>query len=145
MKNERRHSKSLRCWQHFAKAAKRTNCLGNSGKLKRFESQALDAYSPPPLCPSSSLPVVSPQTESFLDGFPKLSGVRREALTQHCPLCMHGSSWVQLRKGLVWGGKEGKLLPWSRGWGRVYFMANLRASSDQGYQTTFVSWGEWGR
>lgn len=108
MKNERRRSKSLSRCQHFAIAAERTHCLDSSQKLKRFESQPLYAHSPPPLslCLSSSPPLVTPQTESFLDGFPKLSGVRREALTQHCPLCMHGSSWVQPRKGLVWGGRR---------------------------------------
>lgn len=98
MKNERRHSKSLWFWQYLAKAARRTHCLGSSWKRKRFESQPLDVSTSSAslsLSVSSSPPLVTPQTESFLDGFPKLSGVSREALTQHCPLCMHGSSWVQ--------------------------------------------------
>lgn len=101
---------------------------------------------PPPLSQSLSsfpfLPLVTPQTESFLDGFPKLSGVRREALTQHCPLCMHGNSWVQPMKRACLGREgevgEGKLLPWSQGSGRADFMANLRARIDQRYQTTFL-------
>lgn len=125
MKNERR----LRCWQHLARAAERTHCLGSSrktkeiwkstpGRLQYFSSSSLS------LSLSSSPPLVTPQTESFLDGFPKLSGVRREALTQHCPLCMHGSSWVQPRKRAQWGGRrEGRkaaaLEPWLRQ-GRLY-------------------------
>lgn len=74
---------------------------------------------------SSSPPRVTPQTESFLDGFPKLSGVRREALTQHCPLCMHGSSWVQ---PACLGREEGEgemLQPVSCGWGRVDSQSQL--------------------
>lgn len=54
---------------------------------------------------SSSPPLIAPRTESFLDGFPKLSGVSSEALIQHCPLCMHGRSWVQSRKRAC-SGKE---------------------------------------
>lgn len=44
-------------------------------------------------------------------------------------------------KGLF--GQGGMLLPWSHDWGTVDILANLRVSSDQKYQTAFVSWENW--
>lgn len=144
MKNGIRHYKSPRCWQHLARGPK-GHSLASSQKLKRFQSQPPDVYfSSSSLSPSSFPPLVTPQTESFLDSFPKLSGVRREVLTQHCPLCMHSNSWVQPMKRACFGREGGvgrgdeKLLPCCQGSGRGDFVANMRASSDQGYQTTFV-------
>lgn len=68
----------------------------HSGQLVKVKedwkslSECFHLSLPPADSPFFSPPLTSPETESFLDGFPNLSEVRREALTQHCPLCMHG-------------------------------------------------------
>lgn len=88
------------------RAAERTQCLDSSTKWEFWKSNPSDASSSSSssLSCSSSPPLVTPQTESFFDSFPKLSGVRREALTQHCPLCMHRDSRLQPMKRACLGG-----------------------------------------
>lgn len=54
----------------------------------------------------SHFPSLVLKQKAHLKDFPKLFGVRREAVTQHCPLCMHGSSGMQAKKRDCWGGGE---------------------------------------
>lgn len=84
----------------------RGRCRDSTEKLEIWKSTLRHTSPSLFLSLSSSPPLITPQEESVLEGFPKLSGVRREALTQHCLLCMHGSSWMQPMKRAYLGRVE---------------------------------------
>ena len=112
------------------------HCLDISRKLKTFESQPWTSTSP------LSPPLVTPHTESFFDGFPELSGVRRERSTDSTLPTLYARQLMGAadEKGLFGEGKKNLLGATAEAGSTTWRISRARG----GYQTTPVSWAERG-